>query len=127
VTILEKSNTYDRKESRTHNSTYKKLAVQWLNEALYFVSSFVVVDSFVLRNRQLLLAANLSRQAQDDTATFTIPTKIRATLQPKSKRTFARQTVHCILTLTDLSDTQADPKGKTKRAKFTHRSIWIRK
>jgi len=39
------------------NSSYKKLAVQWLNEALYFVSSFVVADSFVLRNRQLLVAA----------------------------------------------------------------------
>jgi hypothetical protein len=39
------------------NSTYKKLAVQWLNEALYFVSSSVVADSLVLRNRQLLLAA----------------------------------------------------------------------
>jgi len=32
------------------------LAVQWLNEALCFVSSFVVADSFVLRNRQLLVA-----------------------------------------------------------------------
>jgi hypothetical protein len=41
----------------TH-STYKKLAVQWLNEALCFVSSFVVADNFVLRNRQLLVAAN---------------------------------------------------------------------
>jgi hypothetical protein len=40
----------------TH-STYKKLAVQWLNEALCFVSSFVVADSSVLRNRQLLVAA----------------------------------------------------------------------
>jgi hypothetical protein len=40
------------------NSTYKKLAVQWLNEALFFESSFVVADSFVLRNRQLLVAAN---------------------------------------------------------------------
>jgi len=40
------------------NSTYKKLAVQWLNEALFFVSSFVVADSFRLRNRQLLVAAN---------------------------------------------------------------------
>jgi len=38
------------------NSTYKKLAAQWLNEVLCFVSSFVVADSFVLRNRQLLLA-----------------------------------------------------------------------
>jgi len=41
----------------TDNSTYKKLAVQWLNEALCFVSSFVVADSLVLRNRQLLVAA----------------------------------------------------------------------
>jgi hypothetical protein len=39
------------------NSTYKKLAVQWLNEALCFVSSSVVAGSFRLRNRQLLVAA----------------------------------------------------------------------
>jgi hypothetical protein len=45
------------KESRTANSTYKKLAVQWLNEALFSVSSFVVADSLMLRNRQLLIAA----------------------------------------------------------------------
>ena len=41
-----------------YNSTYKKLAVQWLNEALCFVPSSVLADSFVLRNRQLLVAAN---------------------------------------------------------------------
>jgi hypothetical protein len=40
------------------NSTYKKLAVQWLHEALCFVSSSVVAESFRLRNRQLLVAAN---------------------------------------------------------------------
>jgi hypothetical protein len=46
-------------ENRTTagNSTYKKLAVQWLNEVLCFVSSAVLTDSFVLRNRQLLVAA----------------------------------------------------------------------
>jgi len=32
------------------NSTYKKLAFQCLNEALCFVSSSVVANSFVLRN-----------------------------------------------------------------------------
>ena len=48
----------DRIEQHTANSTYKKLAVQWLNEALCFVSSSVVADSFRLRNRQLLVAAN---------------------------------------------------------------------
>jgi hypothetical protein len=35
------------------------MAVQWLNESLYFVSSFVMVDSFRLQNRQLFLAKNL--------------------------------------------------------------------
>jgi hypothetical protein len=41
-----------------HNSTYKKFAVQWLNEALCFLSSFVVADPprRMLRNRQLLVA-----------------------------------------------------------------------
>ena len=39
-----------------YNSTYKKLAVQWLNEALCFVSRSVLAESFVLRNRQLLVA-----------------------------------------------------------------------
>ena len=46
-----------RNKTATHNSTYKKLAVQWLNEALCFVSSSVLADSLVLRNRQLLVAA----------------------------------------------------------------------
>ena len=45
-------------EARTANSTYKKLAVQWLNEALCFVSSSVVADSFSLRNRHLRQARN---------------------------------------------------------------------
>jgi len=49
--------TVDRKEARTANSTYKKLAVQWLNEPLCFVAGSVLADSFVLRNRQLLVAA----------------------------------------------------------------------
>ena len=49
-------NTIER-ESRTANSSYKKWAVLWFNEALRFVSSSVVTDSFRLRNRQLLEAA----------------------------------------------------------------------
>jgi len=40
------------------NSTYKKLAVQWLNEALSFVSSSVLADSLVLRNPLLRQAPN---------------------------------------------------------------------
>jgi hypothetical protein len=46
------------KRKAAYNSTYKKLAVQWFNEALCFVSSLVVADRFALRNRQLLVAAN---------------------------------------------------------------------
>ncbi len=45
-------------KSSAHNSTYKKLAVKWLNVDLCFVSSSVMADSFRLRNRQILLAAN---------------------------------------------------------------------
>ena len=47
-----------------YNSTYKKLAVQWLNEAMCFVSSSVVADSLVLRNRQLLVAAKRLQAAK---------------------------------------------------------------
>ena len=36
-----------------HNSTYKKLAVQWLNQALCFYQSLCLVDSAVLRNPPL--------------------------------------------------------------------------
>jgi hypothetical protein len=42
------------KRKAAGNSGFKKLAVQWLNEHLCFVSSVVLADSFVLRNRQLL-------------------------------------------------------------------------
>ena len=52
----------DTKEGRpAGNSTYKKLAVQWLNEVQFFNQTFVQIDSFVLRNRQLLIAANRYR------------------------------------------------------------------
>jgi hypothetical protein len=44
-------------EARTANSGFKKLAAQWLNEHLFLVSSVVLADSFVLRNRQLLKPA----------------------------------------------------------------------
>ncbi len=51
----------------THNSTYKKLAVQWLNEVLCFVSSSVVAESFALRNRQLLVAAKRYHRVEPPT------------------------------------------------------------
>jgi hypothetical protein len=43
-----------------HNSTYKKLVVLWLNEALCFVSSSVLADSFVLGIRHCAKPQNVS-------------------------------------------------------------------
>lgn len=40
-----------------HNSTYPKVAVQWLNQALCFYQSLCYADSEVLRNRHLRVAA----------------------------------------------------------------------
>lgn len=40
----------DRKECRTDNRRLAKKRVHCLNEALYFVSSSVLADSFELRN-----------------------------------------------------------------------------
>jgi len=50
-----------------HNSAYKKLPDQSLNEAFCFVSTFVVVDNFVLGNRQLLVAVNRYRALKKTT------------------------------------------------------------
>ena len=71
---LNKDNGLQPRWTRTPapNSTYKKLAVQWLNEVQFFNQTFVQVDSFVLRNRQLLIAAN--RQAVKKLKTFKIST-----------------------------------------------------
>jgi len=56
----------DRRAS--DNISYKKLAVQWLNEALCIVSSSVLADSLVLRNRQLLKPAKRYRSCYGDSA-----------------------------------------------------------
>jgi hypothetical protein len=44
------------------NSGFKKLAVQWLNEALVFELSSLLADSFRLQNRQLPVAAKRNKQ-----------------------------------------------------------------
>ncbi len=43
------------------NSTYPKVAVQWLNQTLCFYPSLCLVDSEVLRNRHLRVAAKRYR------------------------------------------------------------------
>ena len=44
-------------ECTTANSTYPKVAVQWLNHALCIYQSLCLVESEVLRNRHLRVAA----------------------------------------------------------------------
>ncbi len=44
-------------KSPATNSTYPKVAVQWLNQALCFYQSFCLVDSEELQNRHLRVAA----------------------------------------------------------------------
>ena len=60
------------KRKAATNSTYKKLAVQWFNEAFGFVSSSLLADSLVLRNRQLLVAAKRYRQPLGTVLTLNI-------------------------------------------------------
>jgi hypothetical protein len=53
-------------KARTDNSTYLKVAVQWLNQALCFYQSSCLAKSQVLRNRHLRVAANRYQQGYDD-------------------------------------------------------------
>jgi len=46
-----------KRQSTGYNRRLAKKRVQYLNEVLCFVSSFVVAESLMLRNRQLLVAA----------------------------------------------------------------------
>ena len=52
----------------TH-STYPKVAVQWLNQALCFYQSLCLVDSEVLRNRHLRVAAKRYRSVVENDET----------------------------------------------------------
>jgi hypothetical protein len=53
----------EHKEKRPHNSGFKKLAFQWSQEVQFFNETFVVADSLVLRNRQLLKPPKRYKQA----------------------------------------------------------------
>lgn len=46
------------------NSTYPKVAVQWLNQAMCFYQSFCLVESEVLQNRHLRVAAKRYLQVE---------------------------------------------------------------
>lgn len=53
--------TLTNERTTNANSTYPKVAVQWLNQALCFYQSLCLVDSEVLRNRHLRVAPNRYR------------------------------------------------------------------
>jgi len=57
VTFVAGAFIYSIDKKPAHNSTYPKVAVQWLNQALCIYQSFFLVDSEVLRNRHLRVAA----------------------------------------------------------------------
>jgi hypothetical protein len=52
------------KKAHAGNSTYPKVAVQWLNQALCFYQSLCLADSEVLRNRHLRVAAKRYMQSR---------------------------------------------------------------
>jgi hypothetical protein len=56
--------TTNGKRSTAYNSTYPKVAVRWLNQALYFNKGLCLADSEVLQNRHLRVAA-FQDQKQD--------------------------------------------------------------
>jgi hypothetical protein len=64
----------------TPNSTYPKVAVQWLNQALCFYQSSCLIDSEVLRNRHLRVAANrYKRLKSEKSEVFAIKSQKRET------------------------------------------------
>jgi len=135
-----------RTKARTANSTYKKLAVQWLNEALCFISSFVVADSFVLRNRQLLVAAKRYRKPYDDSDNIKQTDMIRTFFDDITNGLTARTTsqrnevlffahpnflffnfnanAYCTH-LPLLADTQTNPKAKSKECNRQRSNSYI--
>jgi len=58
VTILEKSNTYDRKESRTDNRRLAKVAVQCSADTFVVNQSLVLLINICGENRHLRQAPN---------------------------------------------------------------------
>ena len=50
----------------TANNTYPNVTVQWLSQALCFYQSLCLVDSEVLSNHHLQVAANRQRSLQTD-------------------------------------------------------------
>jgi hypothetical protein len=55
--MQQKKQMGDRVKLTAYNSTYPKVAVLWLNQALCFYHSLCLIDSESLRNRHLRVAA----------------------------------------------------------------------
>jgi len=59
----------EKNRKTAYNSSYPKVAVQWLNQALNFYQSLCLADSEVFRNRHLRVAANRWQQSNEDKKT----------------------------------------------------------
>ncbi len=60
--MLQPTTTNLKTETRTANSSYKKLAVHWLNEALCFALSSEMTDSLVLRKSPTSCSLKTSKE-----------------------------------------------------------------
>ena len=74
------------------NSTYPKMAVQWLNQALYFYQSLCLVDSKSLLYRHIRVAANRYKQGYDQRNEKDKSTNQRQKPSQKGKREAAPHT-----------------------------------
>jgi len=59
---MQPNNSLTPERKTPYNSTNPKVAVQWLNQALCFYQNLCLVNSEVLRNRYLRVAANRDLQ-----------------------------------------------------------------
>jgi len=62
-----RTRTMKIKRKTPYNSTYTQVAVQWLIQALCSYQSLCLVDSFVLQNRHLRVAAKRYGQVYETT------------------------------------------------------------
>jgi murein DD-endopeptidase MepM/ murein hydrolase activator NlpD len=67
------------------NGRFKKLAAQWLNQVRFSNQIFVLVDSFVLRNHQLLVAAKRQPQCTNTVSDIFLETTISPAMFKKIK------------------------------------------
>ena len=67
-----------------YNSSYPKVAVQWLNQTLYFYQSLCLADSEELQNPRLLIAAKRYASIQVQCRLTVLCSEARPNAKPKT-------------------------------------------